>query len=125
MQTLKAHFERHDMTDCSVQNSSEEFKDLAKSYNLQLLLVSPKHPNENGETLLAMKIVNPFSLSSNTNTCCRFFSVTTIRGIKGKNKPSYCMPFTRLKSLKIKRGKAENMPYNCNRCCKKELAPLN
>ena len=48
-QALEEHFGRHGtparlITDCGVQYTSKEFKDFAKSYNFEHVLVSPKHP---------------------------------------------------------------------------------
>ena len=54
IQALEEHFARHGIparliTDCGVQYASKEFTDFAKSYNFEHLLVSPKHPQANGE----------------------------------------------------------------------------
>ena len=57
IEALKGHFERHWIpekltTDCGCQYTSAEFKNFAKSYNFQHVLISTKHPNANGESKL-------------------------------------------------------------------------
>ena len=62
IQALEEHFGRHGIparliTDCSVQYTSKEFTDFAKSYNFEHVLISPKHPQANGEAEAAVKTV--------------------------------------------------------------------
>ena len=60
IEALKGHFERHGIpkkltTGCGSQYTSAEFRNFAKSYNFQHLLIKPKHPNANGEAEAVVK----------------------------------------------------------------------
>ena len=62
IRALKEHFGRHEIpskliTDCGSQYTSKEFENFAKSYNFEHVLVSPKHPQANGEAEAAVKTV--------------------------------------------------------------------
>ncbi|CAB4027031.1 Transposon Ty3-G Gag-Pol poly [Paramuricea clavata] len=62
IEALRGHFERHGIperltTDCGTQYTSVDFKNFAKAYNFQHVLISPKHPKANGEAEVAVEIV--------------------------------------------------------------------
>ena len=60
IRVLKEHFGRHGIpskliTYCGSQYTNKEFENFAKSYNFEHVLVSPKHPQANGEAEAAVK----------------------------------------------------------------------
>ena len=62
IRALKEHFGQHGIpskliTDSGSQYTSKEFENFAKSYNFEHVLVSPKHPQANGEAEAAVKTV--------------------------------------------------------------------
>ena len=70
---LEKHFGRHRIpgrliTDCGVQYTSKESTDFAKSYNFEHVLVSPKHPQANGEAEAAVKQWSPCGGKARTRT---------------------------------------------------------
>ena len=88
VEALKGHYERHGIpekltTDCGTQYTSEEFKNFAKSYNFQHVLISPKHPNANGEAEAAVKIVKSLWRKNNDkHKAPLIYRATPIPGIK-------------------------------------------
>ncbi len=62
IEALKEHFGRHGVpkkltTDCGSQYTSAEFADFANGYKFEHVLISPKHPQANGEAEAAVKTV--------------------------------------------------------------------
>ena len=124
------------------QYTSEEFKNFAKSYNFQNVLISPKHPNANGEAEAAVKIVKSLWRKNNDkHKALLIYRAIPIPGIELS--PSHLCVGRRLRtSLPIARNRLEPEAYNSNevkrrmrlikakkayyynRSGKKELAPL-
>ena len=96
IQALEEHFGRHGtparfITDCSVQYTSKEFTDFAKSYNFEHVLISPKHPQANGEAEAAVKTVTSlWRKNENKNKALLYYRATPIPGI-GLSPSQLCM----------------------------------
>ena len=87
IRTLKEHFGRHGIpsklsTDCVSQYTSKELENFAKSYNFEHVLVSPKHPQANGETEAAVKTVKTlWRKNKDKNKALLNYRATSIPGI--------------------------------------------
>ena len=87
IRALKEHFGPHGIpskliTDCGSQYTSKEFENFAKSYNFEHVLVSPKHPQANGEAEAAMKTVKTlWRKNKDKNKALLKYRATPIPGI--------------------------------------------
>ena len=117
IQALEEHFGRHGMparliTDCGVQYTSKEFTDFAKSYNFEHVLVSPKHPQANGEAEAAIKTVKSlWRKNENKNKALLDYRATPIPGI-GLSPPQLCMGCRLGTTLPMATGLLKPETYN-------------
>ena len=87
IEALKEHFKRRGIperltTDCGTQYTSIEFKNFAKAYNFQHVLISPKHPKANGEAEAAVKIVKSLWRKNNDkHKALLVYGATPLAGI--------------------------------------------
>ena len=116
-QALEEHFGRHGtparlITDCGVQYTSKEFKDFAKSYNFEHVLVSPKHSQANGEAEAAVKTVKSlWRKNENNNKALLDYRATPIPGI-GLSPSQLCMGRRLRTTLPIAPGLLKPETYN-------------
>ena len=116
-QALEEHFGRHGtparlITDCGVQYTSKEFKDFAKSYNFEHVLVSPKHSQANGEAEAAVKTVKSlWRKNENKNEALLDYRATTIQGI-GLSPSQLCMGRRLRTTLPMATGLLKPETYN-------------
>ena len=117
IQALEKHFGRHGIparliTDCSVQYTSKEFTDFAKSYNFEHVLISPKHPQANGEAEAAVKTVKSlWRKNENKNEALLDYRATTIQGI-GLSPSQLCMGRRLRTTLPMATGLLKPETYN-------------
>ena len=88
IRALKEHFGRHGIlckliTDCGSQYTSKEFENFAQSYNFEHVLVSPKHPQANGEAEVAVKTVKSlWRKNKDKNEALVVYRATQMPGIE-------------------------------------------
>ena len=117
IQALQEHFGQHRIlarlvTDCSVQYTSKEFTDFARSYNFEHVLVSPKHPQANGEAEAAVKTVRSlWRKNENKNKALLDYKATPIPGI-GLSPSQLCMGHRLRTTLPMATGLLK--PEACN-----------
>ena len=117
IQALEEHFGRHGIparliTDCGVQYTSKEFTDFAKSYNFEHVLVSPKHPQANGEADAAVETVKSlWRKSENKNKALLDYRATPIPGI-GLSPSQLCMGCRLRTTLPMATGLLKPETYN-------------
>ena len=117
IQTLEEHLGRHGIpgrliTDCSVQYTSKEFTDFANSYNFEHVLVSPKHPQANGEAEAAVKTVkSPWRKNENKKKALIDYTATPIPGI-GLSPSQLCMGRRLRATLPMATGLLKPETYN-------------
>ena len=117
IQALEEHFGQHGIparliTDCDVQYTSKEFTDFAKSYNFEHVLVSPKHPQANGEADAAVETVKSlWRKSENKNKALLDYRATPIPGI-GLSPSQLCMGCRLRTTLPMATGLLKPETYN-------------
>ena len=116
-ETIQKHCGRHGIparliTDCGVQYASKEFTDFAKSYNLEHVLVSPKHPRANGEAEAAVKTAKSLCRKNeNKNKALLDYRVTPVEGI-GLSPSQLCIDRKLRTTLQMATGLLKPETYN-------------